>query len=93
MFKFFKNKRYYYRTWTGETIYSEILIRGEVIAVAIHPYEIKRRKGWLDVESKWIEYYITNPTWNKGYNVYGYSYTDALMRLTSRIDGEGEYVY
>ncbi|UGO46448.1 hypothetical protein ABINADI_131 [Bacillus phage vB_BanH_Abinadi] len=93
MFKFFKNKRYYYKTWTGNVIKSEIFLRGEVYDVEIHPYLIKKRNGWLDVESKWVEYFIQTPLREKGYFVEGYSYTDALMRLTAHLDSEGTYVY
>ncbi|AHZ10778.1 hypothetical protein [Bacillus phage Megatron] len=93
MFKFFKNKRYYYRTWTGNVINSEILLRGKIHKVEIHPYLIKKRNGWLDVESKWVEYFIQTPLRDEGYFIQGYSYTDALMKLTRHLDGAGEYVY
>ncbi|AGI12155.1 hypothetical protein BCPG3_143 [Bacillus phage BCPG3] len=92
MFKFFKNKRYYRKNWTGEIIDSEILVRGEFVKVKIYPYEIKKRNGWLDVEWQYMEYFIKAADVDKGYHIQADGYTDALYKLTRYMDGEGIYI-
>jgi len=92
MFKFFKNKRYYRKNWTGEIIDSEVLLRGELIKVKVYPYEIKRRRGWLDTECHYMEYFIKVVGIDKGYHIQAEGYTTALMKLTSYLEVEGKYI-
>ncbi|AMW62364.1 hypothetical protein BI001_gp175 [Bacillus phage Zuko] len=93
MFKFFKNKRYYYKTWTGEEFSKEILVYGKLYKVKIYPNEVRRRRGWLDVEDVYMEYFIRQEDFDKGWHIQADSYTTALMKLTRHLTEEGDYVY